>query len=669
MLAAFFENKPHMPQLPFVAKSKWTPALSQLPVHIRKFMIANKYAYNTLNWHTTKKPNLTSAEFHALKELQMDNTIVIKPADKGSVTVIVDRADYIYEAKRQLNDSNYYSKLEAPIYMQNVPRIRNILEELQRNKFITSKQKDYLMGSDTPRNRRFYLLPKIHKPPDKWSIPFKIPPGRPIVSDCGSETYQIAEYIDSFLQPISIKHPSYLRDSYDFIDKIKSQRFPQNCILFSLDVDNLYTNIETEQGLQAVQEWFTRHPDPKRPDTQLLQLLEMSLTKNDFEFNSEYYLQIKGTAMGKKFAPAYANIYMANWEETALNATPIKPLSYYRFLDDIWGIWNDSEESFISFVNDLNSHHPSITLKHTISSSEINFLDILTYKGPKFGNTGILDFKVFFKETDTHALLHHSSHHPQHIFKGIVKSQLLRFHRICTREDDFWQATQTLFRALRKRGYSRTFLRKALKSFKEKGTKKVNEEILPIITSFSAISQELNSKIKTNFAINLANTRTLKKFKLISAYRRNKNLKDILVHTKLKSLRQEKTTSGCPEFQFKQWVMNKKTKQVFQIRPFLNSQTLNCVYLIYCIKCPAQYVGETRNSIACRVTQHRYNIRKQKEIHTKLVQHFLSHGLEALRVTGLQSNILWTTWQRRRCESFWIQQLQTHFPFGLNEKA
>lgn len=34
------------------------------------------------------------------------------------------------------------------------------------------------------------------------------------------------------------------------------------------------------------------------------------------KFNGQYYLQIKGTAMGKRFAPAYANIYMAEWEKT-----------------------------------------------------------------------------------------------------------------------------------------------------------------------------------------------------------------------------------------------------------------------------------------------------------------------------------------------------------------
>lgn len=34
----------------------------------------------------------------------------------------------------------------------------------------------------------------------------------------------------------------------------------------------------------------------------------------------------------------------------------------------------------------------------------------VTFKDPDFNNTGTLDIKVYFKETDTHALLHRSFH-------------------------------------------------------------------------------------------------------------------------------------------------------------------------------------------------------------------------------------------------------------------
>ena len=192
-----------------------------------------------------------------------------------------------------------------------------------------------------------------------------------------------------------------------------------------MDVESLYTNIDTRMGLEAVQTLMDENPDPSRPD-QDIRLLDISLSKNDFEFDNQYYLQVKGTAMGKLFAPAYANIYMATWESTILPKCSKSPIHYYRFLDDIWGIWTHGEEEFQRFIQTLNSHHPSIKIKPLSSPISMDFLDVTTFRGPDFDTTGQLDTKVFFKPTDSHALLHYSSFHPKHTFRGIVKSQLIR---------------------------------------------------------------------------------------------------------------------------------------------------------------------------------------------------------------------------------------------------
>lgn len=95
------------------------------------------------------------------------------------------------------------------------------------------------------------------------------------------------------------------------------------------------------------------------------------------------------------------------------NATK-KPLHYYRFLDDIWGVWTHSEEEFTVFLHTLNHHNSSIQLKATLDSNSVNFLDTTTVKGPKFSLNNQLDIKLYFKETDTHAFLHKDSYHPQH---------------------------------------------------------------------------------------------------------------------------------------------------------------------------------------------------------------------------------------------------------------
>lgn len=101
---------------------------------------------------------------------------------------------------------------------------------------------------------------------------------------------------------------------------------PKNAFLFTIDIDSLYTNINTEMGLRAVSNIFRRYPDAARPDTEILRLLEICLINNDFQFDSKAYLQMEGTAMGQRYAPPYANIYMSEWEREALAKCPLQPV-------------------------------------------------------------------------------------------------------------------------------------------------------------------------------------------------------------------------------------------------------------------------------------------------------------------------------------------------------
>ena len=251
----------------------------------------------------------------------------------------MDRAQYLHEAYRQLNNPANYSKLDQPIYPETAAEIKNILLDCLKNNIINRKQYDYLCPPDNPRPRKFYILPKIHKPADSWTIPYKIPKGRPIVSDCSSESEKIAEFIDRFLQLKSNLHPSFIKDTPDFLNKIKNLEIPENSLLITCDVSSMFTSIDNNDGMEAIKQKFSdmqNHPYYKP----VMELLEISLKKNDFQFNDETYLQTSGTAMGKKFAPSYCNIFMALWEEQILNKNNYQPLVYFRFLDfydlDTW---------------------------------------------------------------------------------------------------------------------------------------------------------------------------------------------------------------------------------------------------------------------------------------------------------------------------------------------
>ena len=74
----------------------------------------------------------------------------------------------------------------------------------------------------------------------------------------------------------------------------------------------------------------------------------------DFEFNGEMYQQVCGCAMGKRFSPNFASIYVAEWEKATLSKSSKSPLLYLRYLDDILIIWPHSKEEFWNFFEILN---------------------------------------------------------------------------------------------------------------------------------------------------------------------------------------------------------------------------------------------------------------------------------------------------------------------------
>ena len=129
-----------------------------------------------------------------------------------------------------------------------------------------------LLKGTLPRSfGTFLLLPKIHKEAHKWTVANRIPPGRPIVSDVNSESYAISQFIDFHLAPYATQHPSYIKNTYDFLEKLQNIRTNPDALLISLDVDSLYTNLDNEMGMKAVTEAFNtpsvafshpRHPRP-----------------------------------------------------------------------------------------------------------------------------------------------------------------------------------------------------------------------------------------------------------------------------------------------------------------------------------------------------------------------------------------------------------------------
>lgn len=162
-LEAYFRNSPAHTFLPFSDVSAWSPPLEDFPPVVRELIHADEKSFKSMGNRHSDAFNLSPQEVEALQELMADTSIVIKPADKGSVTVVLGRKQYVREVERQLSDATYYRRLDGPMYLDTVPMVLSILDTLKKKKFINAKQNAYLRGDHEPRERRFYILPKIIK--------------------------------------------------------------------------------------------------------------------------------------------------------------------------------------------------------------------------------------------------------------------------------------------------------------------------------------------------------------------------------------------------------------------------------------------------------------------------------------------------------------------------
>lgn len=296
--------------------------------------------------------NMTRKERLALEQLVENTNIIINKADKGSTIVVRNKSDYVEEGLKHLCDRKIYRKLLQNTTQLTKDKINELLTNLTNSKLMPWQMTTFCTPPAKHRTAQLYFLKKIHKNP--MGI-------RPIVSSVNGITENISKFLDYWLQPIVRTLPSFLKDSNTFANLIQSTKVPNDCILVSIDVSSLYTNIPHSDGLEAATIALADHADqdPIRPPIQVLR--ELILKNNIFEFNGEFYLQLQGTAMGTKMAPSYANIFMGKLEPQLIAQDPTH---IQLCIDDIFIIWTGSNEQLDTFLNKIYQIHPTIKFTH-----------------------------------------------------------------------------------------------------------------------------------------------------------------------------------------------------------------------------------------------------------------------------------------------------------------
>ena len=402
--------------------------------------------------------NLTRKEHNALNRFAKTSSLVFKKGDKTTCIVVKTRKDYIREGMAHLSDTRTYMRLDSDYTPEVVEHIKYTLQQYKKGGLLSDHMVRRCMPKTECRTALLYFLTKTHKSPMTL---------RPIVSQVGSATGNMATFLDHYLQPIVRSLPAYLKDSAQFIRKVTALPLEPNDILVTVDVKSLYTNIPTPEGLEACYGAWLRSEmnDPQQPPAETLRhMLEMVLKLNVLEFNKKYYLQTFGTSMGASLAPSYANIFMGSLEQSMLDRARVKPKYYKRFIDDIFMIVNCTETQLEGLIAHMNNQNASIQFTHEYSKEEITFLDVTVYKDPKRSDK--LQVKTFIKPTNKQLYISNSSYHPPGATRGVALGEALRYLRTNSDKKQFYKMMFLHKRNLLKRGYPRSLINETIKRVK-----------------------------------------------------------------------------------------------------------------------------------------------------------------------------------------------------------
>ena len=125
-------------------------------------------------------------------------------------------------------------------------------------------------------------------------------PYRTIVSGINTPAERMAEVAEYELNHFVESSPSYIRDTTDFINKLKEIQEPISKDFKLFDVCKLYPSVPKKEGLQACKEALDKRISPLIDTTYVLKMIETVLENNVFQFGDNHFIQTEGVAIGSR---------------------------------------------------------------------------------------------------------------------------------------------------------------------------------------------------------------------------------------------------------------------------------------------------------------------------------------------------------------------------------
>ena len=533
----------------------------------------------------------------------------MRTQDKGNRFVIVDKVTDKIKAQEQIDRSSFITLNHDPTE-SHIQSVKEWAEKWYKSEQISKEWMDYVINVEAQPGKNSVMY-KTHKPGN---------PVRLLTSGVNTAIEKLARFIESVCAPLTEKLPSRIKNTshlLDIIDNINENGVPDDAILVSFDIVNMFPSIDNENGIRAITSALDKR-DVKFPSTEcVIEGLQICLYKNNSIFADSNLLQTNGTATGAPNSCSYADMAVSAIDDAVFRSMEVTypELKYFgRYRDDCFSIWIGSVERLNEFFEFMNSLSSDLKFTMEIGGKELCFLDVQI---SIIENR--LETSVYSKPTDSHLYLHATSTHDKSSVNGIPKGVALRLRRLCSTDEEYDKKANEYAEFLELRGYNRkkvncTFkkIRDVPRSEARKPVVKNQSSTSPIIfaTKYNPRGPNVRNIVKQFLPV-LQQAPILNELfpdsAIMVANKRENNLADLILRSDPYNIKGDITDQSehgyvkcarncdsCSNFVLEStFIESNATKRKFSIRKSSTCTTKNVIYVVCCQSCGKQGVGST----------------------------------------------------------------------------
>ena len=552
--------------------------------------------------------------FKTKKFFKAHPELLVTKADKGNVTVIIKKEEYVTKSLEILEDVNYYKTLSRDPTSTYQQKANKIVSNLKNSNILSPEQARQLTIYNQA-SPKFYGLPKIHK----QNVPL-----RPIISSINAPNSKLAQFATDILtQAYDDNNIYFTRDSFTFSDFINNKQLPPDYVIISLDVISLFSNIPYYLIKNSIiKHWQQISEKTNLSQKKFLEIVEFIFDTTYCKFEGKYYKQILGTPMGATISPIASQYVMDDLLNDCIPRLDFQLPFIKKYVDDI--ITAVPGTKIDEILHTFNSYDNKIQFTiETENNNSVPFLDTKLVRTEE----NIIKLDWYTKPTYSGRYINFNSYHTQKMKINLILALRNRIHKIS--HPSFLKTNlNKLFNILINNSYPRWFVTKFL--YNTLITENLN-------VSHNHINSNIEDEARPPAIPNSLNNNNLQPLSPeISAFLPENQPVYYFSLPYIQDL-----TQSLEKILTKKTGIKIAGKHILKINNTFsrlkdvdeNIKKSNVVYSLKCHDCDRNYVGQTSTVLRDRITRHKSDIRHQKNS-CALAEHVLinDHNIVFLNV-------------------------------------